>query len=139
MTYFTVAGLQLVLKGCDNLDVIRREVSGLVGPAFRPFGRLVTVGLVVEYLEFIEVDVASLSAEEISLLPRCAAAYDQEPRFPKPIDALGYVGESHRIVDAFHLALGRERLSIRLLAPPGKRLGRHAGLAQIGKLPHDSH
>ncbi|HEC00087.1 MAG TPA: carbon-nitrogen hydrolase family protein [Sphingomonadales bacterium] len=29
MTYFTVAGLQLVLSGDDNLDVIQREVSGL--------------------------------------------------------------------------------------------------------------
>jgi len=29
MTYFTVAGLQLVLSGEDNLEVIRREVSGL--------------------------------------------------------------------------------------------------------------
>ena len=29
MTYFTVAGLQLVLSGEDNLEVIRREVNGL--------------------------------------------------------------------------------------------------------------
>lgn len=29
MTYFTVAGLQLVLEGDNNLDLIRQEVSGL--------------------------------------------------------------------------------------------------------------
>ncbi len=54
------------------------DFGRVVRPSLAPLGRFVTIDLLVESCQFVEVDVPCFGAEKITLLTGRATAHDQE-------------------------------------------------------------
>ena len=109
-------------RGPARLDVVaRRECLGRLRPARGPLGRFVAIDLLVERLQFVEVDVTPFRPEEVLLLTR-------RDRGRRSGTATGGTArrtrrcrsERNRVVRALQLAVGRERRAVGRFTLPGE-------------------